>query len=168
VPFDTLDFTSFTLNLGSKMVLDATRAGHTDAPKPQPVDLAAIAKLHPRIRRARLLEGALLAVQVDGEGRDVVRALVAAPALAGIKLIAAVSPDVNLEDRESLLWGIFTRFDPARDILFTSAELKDAWPVYRGVLGIDATFKSGYPDSVESDPETAHLVSQRWEQYWHA
>jgi 4-hydroxy-3-polyprenylbenzoate decarboxylase len=168
VPFDTLDFTSFTLNLGSKMVLDATRSGHADSSTPQPVDPAAIAKLHPRIRRARLLEGALLAVQVEGEGRDVVRELVKVPALAGIKLIAAVSPDVDLEDRESLLWGVFTRFDPARDSVFTSSELKDAWPVYRGVLGIDATFKSGYPDPVESDPAIERLVGQRWAQYWHA
>ena len=168
VPFDTLDFTSFTLNLGSKMVIDATGGGEAGSPAQPAADPAAVARLHPRITRARLLEDALLAVQVEGEGRDVVRQLVRAPSLASVKLIAAVSPDVELDDRESLLWGIFTRFDPARDVVFASATLSDAWPVYRGCLGIDATFKTGYPDSVIMDPAIIKRVSERWPQYWSA
>ncbi|MBI3330599.1 MAG: UbiD family decarboxylase, partial [Candidatus Omnitrophica bacterium] len=145
VPFDTLDFTSFTLNLGSKMVLDATPNGPAPANRPVSLDETQVRALHPRIRRARLVEEALLAVQVEGTGREVVEALVQATPLAALKLIAAVSPDVDLADRENLLWGIFTRFDPARDVVFTSTELRGAWPVYRGCLGIDATFKPGYP-----------------------
>ena len=170
VPFDTLDFTSFTLNLGSKMVLDATRKVGGEAPRqPQPtVSESQVKALHPRIRSVRLLEGALLAVQVDGEGREVVKTLVTASALSHVKLIAAVSPDVNLRDRESLLWGIFTRFDPARDIVFSSAALKDAWPVYRGCLGIDATFKPGYPEPLVMQPEIIKRVDTRWPQYWAA
>jgi len=168
VPFDTLDFTSFTLNLGSKMVLDATRNG-ASAPAPHVrIDEAQVSALHPRIRSARLINNALLAVQVGGEGREIVKTLVKAPQLSAIKLIAAVSEDVKLDDRESLLWGIFTRFDPARDIVFTSSELNDAWPVYRGCLGIDATFKQGYPDPVMMDPAIMKRVDSRWHQYWTA
>ena len=109
-----------------------------------------------------------MAVQVEGEGRPVIEALVRAPHLAQASLIAVVSPDVNVHDRESLLWGIFTRFDPARDVVFSQAELRGAWPVYRGCMGIDATFKTGYPDPVESDPQTAALVNRRWAQYFSA
>jgi 4-hydroxy-3-polyprenylbenzoate decarboxylase len=167
VPFDTLDFTSFSLNLGSKMVLDATKNGGKPAATAS-VTETQVNSLHPRIRKARLLEGAFLAVQVEGEGRDVVKTLVQAPALSTVKLIAAVSPDVDLEDRESLLWGVFTRFDPARDVVFTSAELKGAWPVYRGCLGIDATFKRGYPDPIVMDPDVVKRVDERWRQYWNA
>ena len=170
VPFDTLDFTSMTLNLGSKMVLDATRsdtAMRPVGPTPEITD-AQVKKLHPRIRRVRVLEGALLAVQVEGEGHEVVRTLVRAPGLAAITLIAVVSSDVDLDNDESLLWGIFTRFDPARDICFTSAELKGAWPIYRGRLGIDATFKRGYPDTIVMDPEIIKRVETRWNQYWTA
>jgi 4-hydroxy-3-polyprenylbenzoate decarboxylase len=168
VPFDTLDFTSFTLNLGSKMVLDATRNGKPVDPPPVMVEEAETKRLHPRIRASRCLEGCLLAVQVEGEGRSVVEELVKAPHLGSVKLIAAVSQDVDLHDRESLLCGIFTRFDPARDVVFTQAELKGSWPVYRGRLGIDATFKPGYPDPIEMDPAIIKLVDQRWHQYWHA
>ena len=168
VPFDTLDFTSFTLNLGSKMVLDATPK---TAPAPPPqvtVTEALVSSLHPRIRRARLLEGALLVVQVAGEGRGIIEALVRAPQLSRITLIAVVSEDVALDDQESLLWGIFTRFDPARDVVFSSAELRGAWPVYRGCLGIDATFKPGYPEPVVMEPAIVNRVTARWPQYWTA
>ncbi|MBI4342418.1 MAG: UbiD family decarboxylase, partial [Candidatus Omnitrophica bacterium] len=177
VPFDTLDFTSFTLNLGSKMVLDATRNGGAPAAARGSVAESQVASLHPRIRRARLLEEALLAVQVEGEGREVIQALVKVPALSTVKLIAAVSPDVDLDDPESLLWGLFTRFDPARDVTFTSSELRGAgpptkdfgggaWPVHRGCLGIDATFKAGYPDPVVMDPAVVKRVDAQWGRYW--
>ena len=170
VPFDTLDFTSFTLNLGSKMVLDATRSGQAQLARIPPVLLseADVRALHPRIRAARVVDEALLVVQVDGEGRSVIEPLVKAPALAAVKLIAAVSPDVDLANVESILWGIFTRFDPARDVVFTEASLQGAWPVYRGRMGIDATFKTGYPDPVEMDPRIIEQVNQRWHQYWTA
>jgi 4-hydroxy-3-polyprenylbenzoate decarboxylase len=169
VPFDTLDFTSFTLNLGSKMVLDATSAGPPKSERSLPkVDERQIARLHPRIRGSRLLADSLLAVQVEGEGRSIIESLVKAPALAGIPLIAMVSQDVQLDDRESVLWGIFTRFDPARDVAFTEARLEGSWPVYGGRMGIDATFKPGYPDPVVMDPEIVQRVDQRWHQYFAA
>ena len=168
VPFDTLDFTSFTLNLGSKMVLDATRHGTpTSAPAVGVTDAQA-QSLHPRIRKARLVEGALLLVQVEGEGREVLETLVNAPLLSDVKLAAVVSSDVDLHDPESFLWGVFTRFDPARDVVFSSAQLNGAWPVYRGCLGIDATFKSGYPDPVTMEPAIIKKVDARWHRYWSA
>ena len=69
------------------------------------------------------------------------------------KIVAAVSPDVPLEDRNLLMWGIFTRFDPARDVFFDRSQLHGAWPVHRGRMAIDATFKPGYPAPLEMDPE---------------
>ena len=168
VPFDTLDFTSLTLNLGSKMVLDATRDGKASPPGVPPVDLEAVRCLHPRIQAARIIGGCLVAVQVEGEGRSVVEALVQADALRAVKLIAAVSADVDLREGESLLWGIFTRFDPARDVVFTEVELHGGWPIHRGRLGIDATFKTGYPDPIVMDPAVVTRVTQRWPHYFKA
>ena len=111
--------------------------------------------------------------RVESKLQDKVRltredALVKAPALSAVKLVAAVSPDVDLDDRESLLWGIFTRFDPARDVVFASVELHGAWPVSRGPLGIDATFKRGYPETIVMDPAISKRVDARWHQYWTA
>ena len=112
----------------------------------------------------------MLVVQVDRIERDIGRRtlepLVRAPQLSQLKIIAVVSPDVNLDDEVDTLWGIFTRFDPARDIMFTHASLQGVQPLYDGVLGIDATWKPGYPDAVQMDPDVVRRVDQRWKEYW--
>jgi 4-hydroxy-3-polyprenylbenzoate decarboxylase len=77
-----------------------------------------------------------------------------------------VSPDVPLDDDTLRLWGVFTRFDAARDVVFTESRLVGSWPGHRGRLGIDATFKEGYPGPVVMDPETVRKVDRRWNEYW--
>ncbi len=170
---DTLDFTSFRLNLGSKMILDASPA-HGREPRPPLADteLPDLRGLHPSIRGQHLLAGSLLAVTVEGTaGRAVLERLLSAdartawPSLQRVPIIAAVSPDVRLQDRTHLIWGIFTRFDAARDILFHDSRLVGAAPVHRGTMGIDATWKPGYPDPVQPSEETRRLVDRRWGEY---
>ena len=64
--------------------------------------------------------------------------------------------------------GLVMKPKSGRDVVFGGAELNGAWPVYRGPLGIDATFKPGYPDPVEMDPDIIKRVDARWQQYWTA
>jgi 4-hydroxy-3-polyprenylbenzoate decarboxylase len=78
----------------------------------------------------------------------------------------AVSPDVRLDDDENLQWGIFTRFDPARDMVFSEQNFAGARPVYRGTIGIDATWKQGYPKPLEMEERIVRLVNERWSEYW--
>jgi 4-hydroxy-3-polyprenylbenzoate decarboxylase len=163
VPLDTLDFTSFKLNLGSKMILDATEKGSGPPPRPPAgVDLKG---LDPRITAGRVLGDVMVVVQVNGEGRPIVEKLVAEKTLEPYKILAAVSQDIDLNDREQLLWGVFTRFDAARDVVFTHSSLRGAWPVHRGRLGIDATFKPGYPNAIVMDPDIVERVTRRWGEY---
>jgi 4-hydroxy-3-polyprenylbenzoate decarboxylase len=173
VPLDTLDFTSFTMNLGSKMVIDAqshARAAGSAGSSPGPASapaapLAAVPDpraFDPRVSAHRLAWGGMLVVQVAGEGRAVIENLVRRPELAGCKLVVAVSPDVPLADDELLLWGIFTRFDCARDTVPAHVESRGAWVTCRGPLGIDATWKDGYPEPVASLPEVIAAVDGWW------
>lgn len=215
-PLDTLDFTSFKMHLGSRMVIDATGSraqysggspaatapaggdsnredfvapiidlsnglgatvregertaageGAADSPPMMRGDPREIA---PDIVRWRLWEDALLIVQVgrveNGIGRKVLEPLVASGALAGLKMVAVVSPDVDIDDDVDAIWGIFTRFDPARDVAFTATNMTGIQPNYGGILGIDATWKPGYPDAVEMDPDTVALVDRRWSEYF--
>jgi 4-hydroxy-3-polyprenylbenzoate decarboxylase len=194
VPLDTLDFTSYTMNLGSKMVLDAQSgrsagagrgagagvgAGTARAPMADVRDPRAFDE---RITAWRLAWGGLLVVQVKGAvgggeagwvadapapssslpGRQVVEALVRRPEYAGVPLIVAVSEDVEPADDAVLLWGIFTRFDCARDVIPARTESRGAWLECRGPLGIDATWKPGYPEPVGSAPEVIERVSGWW------
>ena len=185
VPQDTLDFTSFTMNLGSKLVLDCTSpaGGIAGDERPAPPDPAGIAELpggleagfkSPDRIDSRVVDWAaygdvLIVARVrerDGRtGRAVAEALARSETLGRIKWVAVVSDDVPLEDRTLLLWGIFTRFDAARDVVFSRSRLDGAWPRHAGRMAIDATWKPGYPDPIVMDPEVVRGVDARWEEY---
>jgi 4-hydroxy-3-polyprenylbenzoate decarboxylase len=163
VPLDTLDFTSFTMNLGSKLVLDA-QARPDRRPDEPPAEVADPRAFDGRIAAWRLAWGGLLVVQLkDGaDGRAVLETLVRRPEYAAVKLVAVVSADVPLDDDELLLWGVFTRFDCARDLLPARTETRGAWLTCRGPLGIDATWKPGYPEPVANTTELVAKVDAWW------
>jgi 4-hydroxy-3-polyprenylbenzoate decarboxylase len=109
----------------------------------------------------------MLAVQVaDGRATEILDRLLATDELRGLKVIVAVSSDVNVQGEVSLLWGVFTRFDPARDVRFPQMGLVGAAPVYRGTMGINATKKPGYPEPLVMSTAIVDTVSRRWDEYW--
>lgn len=171
---DTLDFTSFRMNLGSKMILDATpSAARVPRPLLDARELPDLREVDPSISGQRLFAGALLAVQVKehADSRALLEALLSPelvarwPNLARVPILALISGDVRIEEDMHLLWGIFTRFDAARDVRFRETKLVWASPVHRGTLGIDATWKTGYPAPVHPSEETRALVDRRWSEY---
>src|SRR6185436_8576266 len=88
VPLDTLDFTSYRMNLGGKMVLDAQAKPGREAavPPAQVPDPRAFAG---EITGHRLAWGAMLVVTTAAEGRGVVERLIHRPEYAGVKLVIA-------------------------------------------------------------------------------
>jgi UbiD family decarboxylase len=160
-PLDTLDFTSFKMHVGSKLVIDAAGEEVAKTPPPSSIDPR---QYDARIRDYRLLDGGFLVIVVRENPRDIVSKLVHAP--LGVRFVVAVSEDVRLDDDENLQWGIFTRFDPARDMFFTEQSFAGARPVYRGIVGIDATWKPGYPEPLVMDESIVKLVDRRWSEYW--
>ncbi len=168
VPLDTLDFTSYRMNLGSKMVLDATRKSNERPRKAKRLSLQReeIVRIDCRILDARCVADSLLIIKVKSHGREIVERLVKLPKLASLSIVAAVSEDIDLTNQESYVWGVFTRFDCERDVVFTRQRLIGIAPVYEGVMGIDATWKKGYPETLKMDEKTVRKVNQRWEEYW--
>ncbi|MCH7739121.1 MAG: UbiD family decarboxylase, partial [Chloroflexi bacterium] len=169
-PGDTLDFTTGKWHHGSKMIIDATSGGEgadgsRNGAVALPADLRAIA---PAVRKHRLVGQTMLAVQVDrgDDARGVVEALVRSGLLSSVKIVAVVSDDVDLDDDVDLIWGIFTRFDPAQDVVFTEMTMRGAVPVYSGVMGIDASWKSGYPAPLVMTDEVSQRVTSRWHEYF--
>jgi len=166
---DTLDFTSGKMNLGSKMIIDATGGGRTPDHVGGKVDIDAIKRLDPRIKNVRVLEDALLALQVDASGpnagREILEKMLNLPSMPPVSIVAAVSMDVPLDDLVLLPWGIFTRFDCARDTFFHKAELRGGHPFYQGPLYIDATWKPGYPEPLVMTDEIVKRVDNRWKEY---
>lgn len=160
-PLDTLDFTSFTMHVGSKLVIDATGETLADRPGRLREDPD---RIDARVLLWKQLAGGFLVVRAADAARQVLEKLVGAN--LGPRFIIAVSPDVDLEDAENLQWGIFTRFDPVRDMVFSRQEFRGARPVYEGCVGIDATWKPGYPEPLEMDPAIVRRVDARWNDYW--
>ena len=170
VPLDTLDFTSYKMNLGSKMILDATRKSK-QRPKYSATKKIEYAIQHlpshdRRIIEATLVEDTLLLVKVKNDGAAIIKKLLSSVMLDGIKLLAAVSEDVDIHSRESYIWGVFTRFDCERDVKFTQQKLVGISPIYKGTLGIDATWKDGYPEPLVMDERIVKRVDERWDSYW--
>jgi 4-hydroxy-3-polyprenylbenzoate decarboxylase len=176
VPLDTLDFTSYKMELGSKMIIDATKKQSDVRNEEQRIknkkdrsficQIATLRSFDRRIVDANLVEEALLIIKVRDNGRAIIEKLVKLKDLKTLKMIAAVSDDIDIRSQESYIWGIFTRFDCERDIVFSNQELMGISPIYKGVMGIDATWKNGYPSRLEMDPAIIKLVDRRWESYW--
>ncbi len=175
VPLDTLDFTSFKMELGSKMILDATRKDVVRSGESAAANRrfatgkgreTGVKSMDRRIVDAHIEQECLLLVKVRSGGRAVVEKLVKRKELQNLKIIAAVSEDVALRDRENSIWGVFTRFDCERDVVFTEQSLIGISPVYKGVMGIDATWKPGYPEPLRMTDVVVKRVERRWNEYW--
>jgi 4-hydroxy-3-polyprenylbenzoate decarboxylase len=163
-PLDTLDYTSFKLHVGSKLVFDAT--GEPVTSETPPTDVIDPARLDHRVLAHKLLDGGFLIVVVAQDARAVLHTLVRHESLGTVKFVVAVSEDVNLNDLESTIWGIWTRFDPARDLVCAEQRFVGARPVYSGRIGLDATWKTGYPLPLTMPDEVVKLVDRRWSEYW--
>ncbi len=168
VPLDTLDFTSYKMNLGSKMIIDATKSRSADnrVKNPESEFDHIIREIDNRISDWNLLGETLLVITVRDDGRDVVNKLTKSDELVGPKIIVAVSPDVDIHNQEQTIWGIFTRFDAERDIMFTEEKLVGINPIFKGKMGIDATWKKGYPSPLVMSDEIIKKVDERWDSYW--
>jgi len=161
-PLDTLDFTSGKMNVGGKMIVDAT----SKRPAPEVVPFREdVHHLCPEALDWRVLEDALLVVKVKAKGYEIVARLVRQLENSDLKLIAAVDENINLDNITELMWAIMIRFDVVQDIVFSRMELRGSAPAYGGVMGIDATMKPGYSAILEMDPDIVERVNRRWHEY---
>ena len=162
-PLDTLDYTSFTMHVGSKVVFDAT--GERVTSDPPPSEIADPTAFDSRIKGWKVLEGGFVVVQVASQPRDVLSRLILWDGLGRVRFVVAVSEDVDLTNEEGTIWGIFSRFDPGRDMLFGEQKFVGARPVYGGRIGIDASWKEGYPLPLAMSGEIVERVDRRWGEY---
>ncbi len=76
-----------------------------------------------------------------------------------------MSPDVDIRNQEQTIWGIFSRFDAERDIMFAEKKLVGINHFFEGKMGIDTTWKKGYPVPLVMSEEVIK-VDERWDSYW--
>ncbi len=166
---DTLDFTGDAFQRGSKMIIDATRS--TTEPDANEIEDS---RIDPSgwgrcITDYRIAADRILVVKVRSKTpnpKSVLRDLIRYEGMESAKIAVAVSDDIDIHDDVSLIWGIFTRFDCARDVAFSTQRFDGITPVYSGVMSIDATWKAGYPAPLQMDPDIVRKVDRRWLEYW--
>lgn len=166
---DTLDFTGDGYEQGSKMIIDATGYAHALDRLDEHLLDAPLNRLSEDIIQHRVIKGNLIVVKLRPECADtkgLVQRLVMHERLKSAKIVVAVSDDIDIHDNESLIWGVFTRFDCTKDTVFTDRSFNGIVPVYSGVMGIDATWKQGYPEPLRMDPDIVRKVDARWSEYW--
>jgi len=166
-PLDTLDFTSGKLNVGSKMGINAVRKKNSGRKKTKiPTKLPDPRDKHKEIMDWRLLRGGILAIKLEKDPKVVIKKIFETPGYEEVRIVAIVSPDIDIHDNTELIWGIFTRFDPYLDVIFERTELRGSAVVYGGRMGIDATVKSWYPKVIEMSEDVKETVTERWNEYW--
>ncbi len=159
---DTLDFTTERPHYGSKMVLDATTDTRSGGKESASGGLGGLDEVGVTTKDYRVLNDCMLVVRTSSAGKDIARGIASNPGLQWLKLAAVVSDDVDIRNDVELLWGIFTRFDCARDIVFNKQWFRDAEPCYSGLLTIDATWKQGYQKPLLMTDEIVKKVDARW------
>jgi UbiD family decarboxylase len=159
---DTLDYTSGTVNRGSKAVL----LGLGPAVRELPREFRG--PLPPGVARAEVFcPGCLV---VEGERFE------AEPGL-GARLAKEETlrdwPLVVIHDDASVaasapdfLWATWTRFEPAADVHASETYVRRHHISYGLPIVIDARMKPGYPDELVVRPDVAELVTRRWREYF--
>jgi 4-hydroxy-3-polyprenylbenzoate decarboxylase len=101
----------------------------------------------------------------------------ALPQFTYTKFVIVVDKDINIRDPRQVVWAISSKVDPSRDVFilpdtpFDTLDFASAKVGLGGRMGIDATTKIApetdheWGEPLESDPDTATMVSRRWAEY---
>jgi 4-hydroxy-3-polyprenylbenzoate decarboxylase len=101
----------------------------------------------------------------------------ALPQFTYTKFVIVVDKDINIRDPRQVVWAISSKVDPSRDVFilpdtpFDTLDFASAKVGLGGRMGIDATTKIApeteheWGEPLESDADTAAMVSRRWAEY---
>jgi len=157
---DTLDYTTRTMNEGSKAILMGLGDKRFDlAPAPRS-ELR-----NPAFRCQKVFAPGVLVV--DGpawsENDNMARELLAEEAVRDFRLVCLVDNAADCtRDDASFLWTVFTRFEPAADIHAKETALQRYHVSLAAPILLDCRLKPWFPPIVEPLPETVARVDALW------
>lgn len=164
---DTLDYTTPTINRGSKGVWMGVGPKRRELPRefrgaPGP-SVTAVHVFSPGC----LVVGAAPYRGSQEEESAVIARIAADPAFAGWPLVV-VSDEPARAARSTInfLWTTFTRFEPARDIHGAKQNVVANHVALSPPIAIDARTKPWYPKELFADEATAKKVTARWNEYF--
>ena len=164
---DTLDYTTPTVNRGSKGVWMGVGPKRRDLPRefkgsPGPAVTEVFA-----FSPGCLVVGAPPYRGPEGEESARIARIAADPAFAEWPLVVVSDePARAAKSTINFLWTTFTRFEPARDIHGAGQNVVAHHVALSPPIVIDARTKPWYPKELFADEATARRVSDRWGQYF--
>ena len=157
---DTLDYTTRTVNEGSKAILMGLGDKRYDLAVRPAADLK-----NPKFGRQRVFAPGVLVVGGppwrDGDASP--REIIEEEAVRAFRLVCLVD-DVEdcTRDEASFLWTVFTRMEPASDIHAAQSTLRRFHVSLSSPLVLDCRIKPWYPPALEPLPETVKRVDALW------
>lgn len=159
---DTLDYTSGTVNKGSKAVL----MGLGDAVRDLPREFRD--ELPNGISRAEVFCGGCLVVQGQPymEDKEQAAHLASDPAFADWPLVVLHDDASVAKSSTDFLWSTWTRFEPAGDIYAAETKVVRHHLSYQAPIVIDARKKPSLPDELVVRDDISKTVDSRWREYF--
>jgi UbiD family decarboxylase len=166
---DTLDYTTPTINRGSKGVWMGVGPKRRELPREfsgAPSSLVSAAHV---FSPGCLVVGAPPYRGSDDEEAAVVSKIASDPAFATWPLvILSDEPARAARSTINFLWTTFTRFEPARDIHAARRNVVANHVALSPPIVIDARTKPWYPKELFADEATTKKVDDRWAEYFPA
>jgi 3-polyprenyl-4-hydroxybenzoate decarboxylase len=159
---DTLDYTSGTVNKGSKAIM----LGLGEPVRELPREFRG--ELPQGVKRAEVFCGGCLVVEGEPFEKEPGQAArLARDGAFGEWPLVVLHDDANVtRSAEDFLWATWTRFEPAADIHAADAKVIRNHISYTAPVVIDARMKPGYPAELVVRPDIEELVDNRWREYF--
>jgi 3-polyprenyl-4-hydroxybenzoate decarboxylase len=157
---DTLDYTTRTINEGSKAILLGLGVKRFELAERETADFA-----DPAFTRSSVFAPGVIVVQGPPwrENDDAVPRLLREPAVRPFRMVCLVDDSAGCtRDVPSFLWTVFTRFEPAADIYGADTRLIRNHVTFSAPLGLDCRMKPWIPPVLEPDPESVKRVDKLW------
>ena len=164
---DTLDYTTPTVNRGSKGVWMGVGPQRRELPRefkgaPGP-SVNAVQVFSPGC----LVVGAAPYCGSPADESALIARIATDPAFAEWPLVVVSDePARAAKSTINFLWTTFTRFEPARDIYGAKQNVVAHHVALSPPIVIDARTKPWYPKELFADDATAKMVTERWREYF--
>ena len=161
VSMDTLDYSGPEINLGSKGIMLGLGPPIRELPR------AFSGELPGGVREVAVFCPGCLVVTGPSHAEDPDFARRIRGAFPEWPLVCLVEDAARVAASPiRFLWAVFTRFEPAADLVTTDVGVQRNHLVFRGTVTIDARKKATYPDELFCDERTARTVTERWKEYF--
>ncbi len=161
---DTLDYTSGTVNKGSKAIM----LGLGDAIRELPREFQG--SLPVGIHRAEVFCGGCLVVEGANyeDDKELAARLAQENVFRDWPLVVLHDNAACAKRAADFLWATWTRFEPASDIYARETNIVRHHLSYSGPIVIDARMKPHYPAELIAREDIVELVDRRWREYFPA